>query len=262
MSSTTTIRQGSRRLWSITLAAILASLLLVAVVAAGAATLVTPTVAQTQVSMPADGANQASVSIAMRSGVLYLGALPPGDTLLSGALAHPPREEIEQSVEHSQASATAVLRSRAGHPSWPAGWLLPVEKLRWELGLSRALPLELNVEVAVGDAQLDLAELQVERLEVKGGIGATTITLPRRGRLRAEITGGDGHTVITIPTGVAARIEARAGVGPVTLLVDGQPRRLPYTSPDYASAANRVSLNVTGSGGTTVVRAGESGTQK
>jgi hypothetical protein len=253
MSATTTLHTRPLRRRSALLVVFLSFLLLVATVAA---TLLTPAVTQARITQPAGAAGRAAVTLIMGAGVLELGALPAGDTLLAGTLDLPSHEEVVQEVAHSGATTSVVLTTRARRPGWPPGWRTPVEALRWELGLSPALPLDLAIRLGVGDAQLDLAELQVERLDVRAGIGDTALTLPGQGSFRAVVEGGTGDTVIHIPAGVAARVTAQSGLGPVTLLVDGQRERLPYIEPGYATAANRVDLTVRSGVGTIRLHAG------
>lgn len=257
MQTTTTLASRPQRRRTALLLALLSVVLLAATVSAAAATLLTPAVTQTRINQPAGAVDRAEVTLVMGAGVLELGALPAGDTLLAGTLDLPSHEEVVQEVAHSEGTASVVLRTRSRHPGWPPGWRIPVEALRWELGLSPALPLDLAVRLGVGDAQLDLAGLQLEQLDVRAGIGDLALTLPGHGRVHADVEGGTGDTVVHIPAGVAARITAQAGLGPVTLLVDGKREPLPYTSPGYASAASRVDLTVRSGVGAITLHAGE-----
>ncbi|NTU77983.1 MAG: hypothetical protein HGA45_01040 [Chloroflexales bacterium] len=223
------------------------AVIIVVILAAAVAVMVRePAVAHTSISQSPGAVTRADVTIEMGAGVLRLGALTAGDALLSGTLDYPTHEHIARQFVLSDGIATYDLRSQAIRPGWPAGWLYPVEQLRWDLGLSSETPLNLAVQVGVGDAQLDLAELHLEQLRVQSGIGTTTLTLPRSGQVRAEVKGSSGDTIITIPAGVAVSIRAQDGGGAVTLVVNGHPRRLPYISPNYTAAANRVALTVIG----------------
>jgi hypothetical protein len=79
---------------------------------------------------------------------------------------------------------------------------------------------------------------------VSMGIGRATITLPDEGRFQAKIDSSIGETVVVIPAGMAARIRVDTGLA-VSDLPDGyQQRDDVYTSPGYASADDRVDLEI------------------
>jgi predicted membrane protein len=69
------------------------------------------------------------------------------------------------------------------------------------------------------------------------------------------VNGGIGQIVVTVPEGMAARIHGSAGLGGLTVSSrfasqgGGQ-----YASADYATADDRVDLNISGGIGQVVVR--------
>jgi len=84
----------------------------------------------------------------------------------------------------------------------------------------------------------------VSDLKVNMGLGRTTVILPDEGRFYAKIEGAIGETIIVIPAGMAARIRVDTGLA-MSDLPDGyQQRDDVYTSPGYASADDRVDLEV------------------
>jgi len=76
------------------------------------------------------------------------------------------------------------------------------------------------------------------------GVGRTTVTLPEEGRFYATIEGAIGETVVVIPAGMAARIHVDTGLTVRDLPDSYQQRGDVYTSPGYASADDRVDLEV------------------
>lgn len=254
MNPSTTLAGRSGQRTRITLALVAIGAFLVAFAAVAATTLVAPGLKQVEISQSAGAAKRAEVAIEMGTGSLRLSALSEGDGLIAGTVSHPTREELEQWLAVSDGVVRYRLSSRLVSGGWSPGWLRSEEEPRWELGLSRSVPLELRVRSGVGDAQLDLELLRVAVLQVEGGIGATTVTLPRYGEVRASVAGGIGDVVIVIPEGVAARITAPSAREQATLRIAGRPERLPYTSPGYDTAANRVDLMVTSGLGTITVR--------
>ena len=96
----------------------------------------------------------------------------------------------------------------------------------------------------MGLANIDLTGRTVSNLEVSMGIGQTTVILPDEGRFQAKIEGAIGETVVVIPAGLAARIRVDAGLAASQLPDSYQQRDDVYTSPGYASADDRVDLEV------------------
>ena len=127
----------------------------------------------------------------------------------------------------------------------------------WNLGLSPSLPIVLRVNTGVGDSRLDLTELKITDLTVQTGVGQTTVLMPVAGRVTARIEGGVGDTTVNIPNGMEARVSVTTGIGSVE--VGGNTYRRDgdvYTSPNFATAANRLELEVRGGIGRIRVNSG------
>ena len=116
----------------------------------------------------------------------------------------------------------------------------------WQLGLSKNLPLELQIKTGVGSANLDLSNLKVVNLTVQSGVGSMTVHLPVSGRITARIEGGVGEIRVTIARGMSARIRASSGIGSISVLGDYQKNGDVYTSSNFETASNRVELEVKG----------------
>jgi hypothetical protein len=89
-----------------------------------------------------------------------------------------------------------------------------------------------------------LTGLSLDSLEVSLGVGQTTVTLPDEGRFYAKIEGAIGQTVVVIPAGLAVRIRVETGLAASDLPHGYRQRGDVYTSPGYASADDRVDLEV------------------
>jgi predicted membrane protein len=116
----------------------------------------------------------------------------------------------------------------------------------WKLGLSKNLPLGLQVKTGVGNAKLDLSELNVTDLTMNTGVGQASVTLPARGKVSARIEGGVGEIKIFLPRGMEARVRASSGIGAVRVLGNYQRNGDLYTSSHFETASNRVELEVQG----------------
>ena len=122
----------------------------------------------------------------------------------------------------------------------------PYRGLDWSVGLTRTIPLTLQVQSGASENHLNLADLQVTELRVEVGASSTQVTLPSHaGQTKATLKSGAAAMKVEVPQGVAARIFVQSGLASISI----NPRRFPqmgntYQSPDYDSAQNRVEISV------------------
>jgi hypothetical protein len=188
-------------------------------------------------------ASRAEVVIEPGVGSLHIKALPESANLIEGVIQMGRGQRARRDFAVTGKTATFTLRSEGeGEIIGPFFWWS--DQPIWELGLAPEVPLELEIDIGVGWADVDLTGLAVDDLKVSMGIGRATITLPDEGRFQAKIDSSIGETVVVIPAGMAARIRVDTGLA-VSDLPDGyQQRDDVYTSPGYASADDRVDLEI------------------
>jgi hypothetical protein len=194
-------------------------------------------------ALPLEGATEGAVRIRFGAGDLATRAAAPGrlvDGEYAGGVTHrrsgPGRVELEQDTSHG----------------WP--WL--DRRSNWTVGLSREVPLDLRVDAGASRNVLDLRELRVRSLELHTGASETRVVLPRAaGATSVRAEAGAASLVIEVPDGVAARIRTRVVLGSVQV----DESRFPavaggYESRDYATAENRVDIDVQGGVGSLRIR--------
>ena len=118
---------------------------------------------------------------------------------------------------------------------------------RWTIGLTTEVPLDLRVDTGASKATLDLGGLRLRSLDLQTGASETRVLLPRAaGATTVTAQAGAASLTIEVPAGVAARIRTRMALGAqidqVRFPVSGDG----YESPDYATATNRVDIDVQG----------------
>ncbi|OGD17296.1 MAG: hypothetical protein A2V76_07940 [Candidatus Aminicenantes bacterium RBG_16_63_14] len=88
---------------------------------------------------------------------------------------------------------------------------------RWDLNLSRAVPLDLDINLGAGQSDLDLRGLELQRLDIDMGVGEMTLNLqgPHKAGFRVKIDGGVGSGKIALPFEVGVRIKVDGGIGSV-----------------------------------------------
>jgi len=186
-------------------------------------------------ALPLAGTSEANVWIKFGAGTLATHVAAPGqlvDGQFTGGVLHrvrgPGRVELEQDT-------------RYGLP-----WL--DRRSDWNVGLTAEVPLDLKVDAGASRAVLDLHDLRVRLLELQTGASETRILLPRAaGATTVRAQAGAASLTIEVPDGVAARIRTRMALGSAQI----DPTHFPassggYESPDYATSANRVDIDVGG----------------
>lgn len=99
----------------------------------------------------------------------------------------------------------AVLRMQRGHTWW-------LSLADWDVGLANDLPWSVLVSSHLGQLEVDLHDVQVDRALVSSGFGNVTLSCPRRagGPLFARSTLGDVR--IALPDRSRARLHVKSGV--------------------------------------------------
>ncbi len=85
----------------------------------------------------------------------------------------------------------------------------------WRLSLSEDIPLELSIDMGVGEVLLDLGDLMLTDLSVDHGVGDVRINLAGESTsdLTASVDGGVGEITITVPSSIGVRVDADTGIG-------------------------------------------------
>jgi len=187
------------------------------------------------------------LAIAFGAGKLTIGGPAGSGLLVEGACFGGVRQET-----------TGPGRVRLSTPSeevWRKAW--DQAPFDWHLGLSGEVPLRLSIEVGAARTEADLAALRVTELRIRTGAAETTVVLPAAaGSTRVDAEGGAATLRFRVPVGVAARIQSTFTIGTADIDTDRFPRDPlgGWASPDYATAANRVEVDVRGGLGSVSIR--------
>jgi hypothetical protein len=88
---------------------------------------------------------------------------------------------------------------------------------RWDLRLSRTVPLDLNVNLGAGESDLDLRGLRLERVEIDMGVGEMSLDLQgfHERSFDVKVDGGVGSGTLRLPSEVGVRVRIDGGLGSV-----------------------------------------------
>jgi hypothetical protein len=125
----------------------------------------------------------------------------------------------------------------------------------WEIGITRRVPVTLEVEAGANRADLDLSDLTVPDVRLHTGASETTVTMPAQGRTRAFVACGAASVRIRIPDRTPARIAFRTGLTSVRVDETRFPREADgYRSRDFDASADGVDLTIEGGAASVEVR--------
>jgi hypothetical protein len=194
-------------------------------------------------ALPLAGAGEAAVRIRFGAGELNVRAAAPGQ-LIDG--------EFRGGVTHKLTGPGRVELEQDTSQGWP--WL--DRGFTWTAGLTAEVPLDLRVDAGASRNMLDLRRLRLRSLELHTGASETRVVLPEAaGATSVRAEAGAASLILEVPDGVAARIRTRVVLGSVQIdEIRFPPVAGGYESRDYATASNRVDIDVQGGVGSLRVR--------
>ncbi len=193
--------------------------------------------ASARASVPLAGATSGRVIVKHGAGRLWIRSTHDPGVLVDGSFVggvHPRERRTGEELE--------VTLERHGWAPWGGRG-----SVDWEVGLSRQVPIRLQVDAGASRADLDLSDLTIPDLRVNTGASQTRITMPAHGRTTAAIACGAASVRIRIPERTPARILVRTGLAGVRIDEMRFPRTADgYRSSDYDGSADVVDLAIEG----------------
>ena len=181
---------------------------------------------------PLGEASAARVTLDLTDAPTTIQPLADSDDLIDanlvylGEIVFTVRGEAEKAVSLSQRLDPSLVLANPFELS---------EEVRWHIGLTPQVPLELTVDGGSGTVEADFGMLQLAGLAVDIGSGQIDLALPAGGeRYLARFDGGSGQMSIRIPDGAAVELEIEGGSGEIVL--------------DVPDTAVRVEVRDSGSG--------------
>lgn len=154
-------------------------------------------------------ATQARVEIDMSAGELNVKSGAP--SLFVGEFEYN-MPGLKPAVAYAIDGAAGTLRLSQGFPSG-------TYDNTWRLNFNETTPLDLNLKLSAGDAQLVLGRLNLQRLEIRVGAGDLVVDL--RGMppksYSVKVQAGAGDTTIHLPAGVGISARTTGPIGDVTV---------------------------------------------
>ncbi len=208
------------------------------------------------VEHPLNDTETAKLKVDWTSAPGRLEALTDSNNLVEADVAY--RGELVFDVSEKNGTAAVVLNS------YTQGVVFSVSdmndaKAEWYVGINPKVLVGLNLDVGSGSCDFDLSGLHLTDLQIDGGSGKITLTLPQNS-FSGHIDGGSGSLTIIVPQNVGVRFEIDRGSGSLQLndgyvLVSGdRDNDAIWESVDYSKAEYQISLKIDQGSGSIIMR--------
>jgi len=200
----------------------------------GAPAVTTTSAPNETLSIPIDGLVQAQVRIGFGGGELTIRPAAPG-MLIGGTF------------EGGVAETSRVPGMVELEPLHPGSPFLTWEGVRWDVGVTGEIPVDLRLDTGANRSMIDLSALRIRHLELHTGASETRIRLPAGGQTAVRIDCGFAAVSMSVPPAVAARIGGKISLG-ATEVDEGRFPRFGegWQSRDYETALDRVDISIAG----------------
>lgn len=206
-------------------------------------------------SEPISQATAARVSLDLSSGPTEITTLSDSGDLIDAELNYTGNIEFEARGDRDK---TISLREHGTGSTFLFDWFTrDDDELRWDVGLSPQVPLDLEIDGGSGSVALDLDKLQLTGLNLDVGSGTIDGSLPAsEQRYDVQVDGGSGSCRLDIGDGADVSLHVDAGSGSfrlktgayadINVRIDGGSGKVTIDVPD--DAAVRVDVRDAGSG--------------
>jgi hypothetical protein len=205
-----------------------------------------------------EGAKDAEVEVRMGAGELTLKGATQAP-LLEAAFRYN-RERLRPEVDYRVAGSRGILRVGQRRRS---GINFGRIHNKWDLRLTDAVPLDLNVRLGAGESKIDLRGLDVTALDINMGVGEMTLDLqgPHRKSFDVKIDGGVGSGHLYLPDDVGVRVRVDGGIGSVNARGMTKSGHV-YTNEAYGKSPVTIDIEVDAGIGSIDLRVEPSGSVK
>lgn len=184
-----------------------------------------------------------SVRVEVRMGVGVLDMSGGAEHLLDAQFTYNVEEwEPEVRYDVSAGRGTLIVRQ----PS-TTGLVTTIDDARyhWNMRLNDDVPMDLDIELGVGDSQLELGGMSLQNVDIQVGVGDVEIDLTGEWKqdCTVEIQGGVGRAAVRLPRTAGVRVEIDGVLGRVhasDLIVDGDI----YTNQAYGEAEVTIDITI------------------
>lgn len=150
-------------------------------------------------------------------------------------------EDVSRTVDQNNNGATVTVSSDSNTMFGVDG-----RDRRWNVQIPSDVRTSMTLNLGAGDFDVDLSNVQLTRGTINAGASDLTVTLPKpSGNVPLKISSGASSVTIIVPSGVAYSVTSTGVLHSVTG---------PLQSADYATATNRVLVDISIAAGSVAIR--------
>jgi hypothetical protein len=194
-----------------------------------------------QIRQDLNGATKTQMTIEPGAGYLSLKKVQEPGALIMGSVPASEVMSVEQKYSVQDGTAKYELRSSGDAYRFPNS---SSNVFRWDLGLAIGIPIDLKVNLAAGEAVLDLSGLEMSAFQYDMGVGQATITLPTDQNLSGKVDGAIGRIVILVPSNIGLQTNSNIGLVIIQVPQGFVKNGSTYTSANYSNADTKINLDL------------------
>lgn len=150
-------------------------------------------------------------------------------------------QDVTRTVDQNNTNASVVVSSDSNTLFGADG-----RDRRWDVRLPSDVRTGMTLNLGAGEFDVDLSHVQLTRGTINAGASDLTVTLPKpSGNVTLKISSGASSVTIIVPSGVAYSVTTTGVLHSVTG---------PQRSSDYATATDRVTIDVSIAAGSVQIR--------
>lgn len=150
-------------------------------------------------------------------------------------------QDVTRTVDQNNTNASVVVSSDSNTLFGADG-----RDRRWDVRLPSDVRTGMTLNLGAGEFDVDLSHVQLTRGTINAGASDLTVTLPKpSGNVTLKISSGASSVTIVVPSGVAYSVTTTGVLHSVTG---------PQQSSDYATATDRVTIDVSIAAGSVQIR--------
>lgn len=206
-----------------------------------------------EISVALDTAKSVKVNLSPSVADLNLSASSNNSLFIQGEAETRNNEKLESSFRVADDGEARYRLTSKSTGRWFSN--INTEGRNWDLQMNTSLPLDLNVDLGVGETFLDLTDFKLTHLNIDTGVGGTEIILPDQGQFDVNIGSGVGTTLLRIPAELPVSLNIDRGLTGLNIQGDFIQNGDTYQSPNFERSSQKVTIEIdSGVGAVEVIR--------
>jgi predicted membrane protein len=158
------------------------------------------------------------VNVRIRPGIQELNMSGGGSDLFTGEFTYNV-DELEPEIDYQVRNGVGDLEVgiRRANLNFPMGNIIN----RWDLQLGEGIPLDLELDLGLGDSNIDLSNVTLTDLDIQSGAGRVNVRVGTQEMDQARVRAGLGDTNLSFAGGSINELDFEAGAGTVALDLAG-----------------------------------------